>query len=96
MSRLGFFGNVAGDALGDDARREIKRGGDSGSAGHIRNDRLAGQEAGDGENARAESEVSFGAFAVKLGMVDADVGIGRGAVGQGLVLAAELSEVGIM
>ncbi len=57
---------------------------------------LAGDEAGNSKVFIAETETGFGAFAVEFGEIDADVGVRRGAVGEGLGLAAEGGEVGVV
>lgn len=93
---LVFVGDVVGDAFGDDAGRNVERSGDGGSAGHVRDDWLAGEEAGDGEDASAKSKVGFSSLAVEFGVVDTDVRVRGGAIGEGFVFAAEAGEVRIM
>ncbi len=90
------FGLVIGDAFGDGGGGDIERGSDSSGAGHVGDSWLAGEEAGDGEGLGAETEIGFGAATVELGELDAHVGIGGGAVSEGLGLAAETGEVGIV
>lgn len=91
-----ILGFVIGDAFGDGSGINIECGGDGGGASHMGNSRLTGEEAGDSESFVAKTEAGFGTFAVKLGEVDANVGIGRGAVGESFVFAAEIGEVRIV
>ncbi len=93
---IGWFGIVVGDAFGDGGWRDIERSCDSGSAGHIGNRRFASEEAGDGEVLVAETEVGFGALAVKFGTFDTQVGIGGGTIGNSFALAAEVGEVEVV
>lgn len=87
---------VTRDAVGDGGRCDIERGSDSSGTGHVGNGRLTGEKTGDSEILIADAEVGFGAFAVKFGLLDAEIGIGRSAIGNGFGNTTELSKVGIM
>lgn len=90
------IGLVVGDTFGDGGGSDIESSGDSGGAGHVRDGGLAGEESGDGEIFVAKAEIGFGAFAIELRELDAHVGIGGGAIGEGLGLAAKTGEVGVV
>lgn len=92
---VGGFGLVIGDAFGDDGGGDIEGGSDGGGASHVRNNWLAGEEAGDGEILITEAKAGFGAFAIEFGEVDAHVGVRRSTVGESLDLAAVAGEFGV-
>ena len=62
-----MVGVVIGDAVSNDVVSDVERGGDGGGASHIGDNRLAGEEAGDGEAGGAKRKASFSSLFVKLG-----------------------------
>ena len=93
---LNVVGVVVGDAVGDDVVGDVERGGDGGSARHVRDDWFSGEEAGDREARRAKRKVGFGAFFIELGAVDTEGGCASCAVGEGVGLANETREVWVV
>ena len=96
MLDLFLLSVVVRDAFGDGVRSDIEGGGDGGSASHVAYDGFTGEKARHGENLAAEAEASFAALAIELGIIDTEIGIGRGAIGQGLGLALEFGEIGVV
>lgn len=92
---LGFW-FVTRDTVGNGGRCDIERGSDSSGAGHVGDSRFTGEKTGDSEILIADAEVSFGTFAVKFGLLDAEIGIGRSAISNSLGHATELSKVWVV
>lgn len=84
---------VSGDTFADGIWRDIECGGDSGSTSHIRNCGLTGEEASDSEGFVAKSEAGFSSLTIEFGIINAQVGIGRGSIGQSFGLAAEIGKI---
>ena len=89
-----MVGVVIGDAVSNDVVSDVERGGDGGGASHIGDNRLAGEEAGDGEARGTKRKAGLSSLFVKFGAVDAESGRASGAVGQGVGVADKAREVG--
>lgn len=59
---------------------DFESGSNSGSAGHIGDNWFASEEGSDVEAFGADNKVGFGAFFVKFGIVDTNIGAAVGAV----------------